>query len=154
MYFPDLNTKDYEPSKYIYEIEELMFAESGYAVKSVLTDFLSVWEQPKWALIRSRAKYTPEYYYPFMVVYCTRRDTEFRQVRNEGILIRKLREEFGKENVIVHSSSATLNETRTMFNVAKVVIGPHGAGLSNMIFASPAASLVCFFLFFFFFLTC
>jgi len=35
-----------------------------------------------------------------------------------------------------------LNETMTMFHSAVVIVGPHGAGLSNMLFSKPGTYVV------------
>ncbi len=71
--------------------------------------------------------------------YVTRRDTTNRQVINEDEVIRFLSQR-GFE--IITLTGMPLQKQIERFASAKIVIGPHGAGLTNMLFAPPDATLI------------
>ena len=72
------------------------------------------------------------------VVYVSREDTRVRSMANEGELTAMLKKE-GVEIVI--PTQLSLEEQIGRFYTAKAVIGPHGAGLTNIIFCQPGATL-------------
>jgi hypothetical protein len=71
-------------------------------------------------------------------LYVSRADADDRRVRNEGALISML-DDYGFER-LVPSDHSFAEQVRRFAN-AEVVLGPHGAGLTNMIFA-PGTTLV------------
>lgn len=44
---------------------------------------------------------------------------------------------YPREEVVVFSGDSSALEAIRLFQAAKVVLGPHGAGLSNIVFAAP-----------------
>jgi hypothetical protein len=69
------------------------------------------------------------------IIYVARTDTSFRVLRNEAELI-KLLEAEGVSIVVPGRLSVT--QQINLFAKANAVIGPHGAGLSNIVFCRPA----------------
>jgi capsular polysaccharide biosynthesis protein len=60
-------------------------------------------------------------------------------MRNEDELVERLMRNFDIRPVIL--SAYTLDEQIALFRNARLIVGPHGAGLANMIFAAPGAVL-------------
>lgn len=73
------------------------------------------------------------------IIYVSRADTDARPLRNEDELVERLIDDFGVEPVIL--STLGLDEQITLFQDAHMIIGPHGAGLANIVFCSPGAVL-------------
>jgi capsular polysaccharide biosynthesis protein len=71
---------------------------------------------------------------PFDRIYVARTDAPTRRMRNEDALIEKLRD---KGFHIVAPGTLTFRDQVDLFRHAKLVIGPHGAGLSNIVFCEP-----------------
>lgn len=67
-------------------------------------------------------------------VYVARLDATARKMRNEKQLIENL-SRFGYE--IVVPGSMSLAEQINTFRAADIVVGPHGAGLTNIVFCKP-----------------
>ncbi|MFL5287064.1 MAG: glycosyltransferase family 61 protein [Rhodopila sp.] len=67
-------------------------------------------------------------------LYVARTDTQRRQMRNEPALIGEMRRR-GYEIVVPASLSFT--EQVRLFRSASIVVGAHGAGLTNIIFCEP-----------------
>lgn len=85
--------------------------------------------------LRKRARIQPS---PHEVIYVARSDTLRRQMRNEDQLI-GLPENEGVTIVVPGRLSVT--EQISMFSGAKIVIGAHGGGLTNIVF-SPEDAIV------------
>lgn len=75
------------------------------------------------------------------IFYVSRKDATRRRIINEGELIARL-EKYGVETVLLDGMSVA--EQVALFRAAKLVIGPHGAGFTNMVFAQPGAALLEF----------
>lgn len=75
-------------------------------------------------------------------IYLTRRDASQRRVLNESQVIAFLEAE-GFSTVC--PGELTFAEQIEIFSHAEVVIGPHGAGATNMVFAPEGATLIEFF---------
>jgi capsular polysaccharide biosynthesis protein len=71
-------------------------------------------------------------------LYVSRADAADRRVRNEADLVDAL-DDYGFERIVPGDHSFTEQVRR--FSEAEVVVGPHGAGLTNLIF-TPSATLV------------
>ncbi|WP_152421191.1 glycosyltransferase family 61 protein [Natronolimnohabitans innermongolicus] len=69
------------------------------------------------------------------LIYVSREDAERRLVRNETQVMDLLRP-FGFERY--EPGRYTLREQISMFNNADIIVGPHGAGLSSLLFAENA----------------
>jgi Glycosyltransferase 61 len=72
------------------------------------------------------------------MIYIWRADSQARKLQNEDDLVDMLLR-YGVEPVIL--SGLTMDEQITLFQNTRLVIGPHGAGLSNVVFCSPGAVL-------------
>jgi hypothetical protein len=71
-------------------------------------------------------------------IYIWRADTQARPLLNEEQLIVRLAS-FGVEPVVL--SLLSLDEQIILFREARLVIGPHGAGLTNVVFSRPGSVL-------------
>jgi capsular polysaccharide biosynthesis protein len=72
------------------------------------------------------------------VIYVARTDTRQRVATNESELIDRMEQEGIR---IIVPGSMQLDEQINTFRAARLVIGPHGAGLSNIVFCEPGAVL-------------
>ena len=73
---------------------------------------------------------------PIYIIYVQRehgiRSINNKYKHNEELIISKLRDKYNTNFKIF--TSGTLDEQIELFSRAKIIFGPHGAGLSNMIF--------------------
>jgi capsular polysaccharide biosynthesis protein len=72
------------------------------------------------------------------IIYVSREDTPVRRMVNEAELVAMLKAE-GVD--IVVPSRYSVEQQIAIFASAKAIIGPHGAGLTNIIFCQPGATL-------------
>jgi hypothetical protein len=72
-------------------------------------------------------------------LYVSRNDTRKRHVRNEDALYSVLLK-MGFE--IVTAGTLSFREQATLFSQAEIICGPHGAGLTNMLFAPQGARII------------
>ena len=79
-----------------------------------------------------------------LIIYCSRKGASTRQVANEEELLEKLRLEFPGEKVVVYQNTEDVATLVDLFKRAKVIMGPHGAGLSHMLFAAPGTHILEF----------
>jgi len=81
---------------------------------------------------------------PVRIVWYSRSDMEKRHVVGEEKVIRQLRDTFGERSVEVFNGGISFDIARNMnvFGSAHVVVGPHGAGLANLLMCPPGTSLV------------
>ncbi|CEP02820.1 Glycosyltransferase 61 catalytic domain-containing protein [Plasmodiophora brassicae] len=78
------------------------------------------------------------------IVYVSRRfKKNVRAFPNENDFIGFLRERFG-QRLRIHVGNETLLDQVAMFAKAKIVVGAHGAGLTNFAFTQPGAVLIMF----------
>ena len=73
------------------------------------------------------------------LLYVTRRDARSRRIVNEEQIVKLLRR-LGFE--IVCPGELSFSEQIRLFAQARVIIGPHGAGLTNTVFAPQNATLI------------
>jgi capsular polysaccharide biosynthesis protein len=73
------------------------------------------------------------------IIYVWRADSVARPMINEDELVERLVRAFGVQPVVL--SLLSLDEQIALFRNARIVIGPHGAGLANVVFCSPATVL-------------
>ena len=71
------------------------------------------------------------------IVYVGRATASVRKTRFDPQLTAKLKSIFGKDFYVVQAAPATLEEQKKLFTQARIIVGPHGAGLSNLIFTVP-----------------
>jgi hypothetical protein len=72
-------------------------------------------------------------------LYITRRAAASRRLRNEDDLLRSL-EPLGFE--VVDAAQLTFDRQVATFQDASMVVGPHGAGLANLVFCRPGTAVV------------
>ncbi len=96
----------------------------------------------KWACDFLRGSFIPEdAAEPHRLIYISRKDALYRKIINEEEVEDYLRE-IGFE--IVQMSELTFSEQVKTCAEARIVVGPHGAGLSNTVFCSNAKILEMF----------
>lgn len=98
---------------------------------------------PKWAcdflryelLIKRNVKKLPGY----ERIYISREDAHYRKLINEEDVMKVL-EPYGFKRIVLGPLSAELKIQ--IFHSAEVVIGPHGAGLTNIVFCDPGTKII------------
>ena len=76
---------------------------------------------------------------PKDLIYISRSDADKRRIKNERRLLEML-EILGFKKATLEGES--VKEQALMYQNAKVIMGPHGAGFSNIIFSQPEATLI------------
>lgn len=77
---------------------------------------------------------------PTAKLYISRRSTNRRRLANEAELEQRLRHDHGFR--ICAPETLTFQEQAATFASARIVVAPHGAGLANLIFATPGGQLI------------
>jgi hypothetical protein len=72
-------------------------------------------------------------------IYITRINANVRKIINEGDLIKALKE---RNFEIISSEKLSFSEQVELFQSAKTVISPHGAGLTNITFCNPNTTII------------
>jgi hypothetical protein len=72
-------------------------------------------------------------------IYISRNKARFRKVLNEQALSGILKQ-YGFE--IIHTENLSLSEQMSLFSSASVLMGIHGAGLTNCVFMQPGSSVI------------
>ena len=95
---------------------------------------------PRWfksAFLNVRADTDPAA--PAKRIYISRSDATVRRVVNESEVVTML-EHFGF--VSVRLSEYAFEEQARIFNQAEIVVAPHGAGLSHIVFCAPSTTII------------
>lgn len=79
-----------------------------------------------------------------LIIIVSRSDQETRRLSNENAMVAALKAAFPMEKFLIVKQSDTPAGLYTLeiFRRAKIILGPHGAGLSNMVFAAPGTTLI------------
>ena len=72
-------------------------------------------------------------------IYISRNNAKSRRILNEDELINFL-EPYGFERIILESLSVV--EQAELFSQAKMIIAPHGSGLTNLVFCQPGTQVI------------
>ena len=72
-------------------------------------------------------------------LYVSREDATVRRVVNEGKVVEELLP-YGFE--VVALGGMSFADQVQLFNEAEIIVGPHGAGFTNAVFAQPGATLI------------
>ena len=79
------------------------------------------------------------------IVYVSRRDAGVRIVQHEELLIEALEKEFGEEMIdLFVGKTMPIEDQIKMFANARMIIGPHGAAMSNLVFCRPQTIVIQF----------
>lgn len=78
------------------------------------------------------------------IIYVSRESGMQRGVENEHGLIESLRSRFRDKLIVFKGSNLHVNDQIDIFRKARLVIGPHGAGLTNILFCAPGTIIVEF----------
>jgi len=73
------------------------------------------------------------------LIYISRQGATYRKLRNEAAVVKRL-EKYGFQSVALEEM--TFAEQVSVFKNADVVAGPHGGGLTNLVFCSPATKVI------------
>ena len=79
-----------------------------------------------------------------IIVYVSRKTEPTRRVSNEDQLLRSIRASFPGTPVLVYEDAMSPEASISLFQRAKVVLGPHGAGLSHILFSAPGTAVIEF----------
>ncbi|KAL4425168.1 hypothetical protein ABPG75_009184 [Micractinium tetrahymenae] len=79
-----------------------------------------------------------------LLIYVSRADEPSRRVANEEALLAAIRAAFPEQEVAVFKGDLPPQETIELFQRARLVVGPHGAGLSHILFSAPGTTVVEF----------
>lgn len=79
-----------------------------------------------------------------LIVYVSRAAEPTRRVANESSLLRSISTAFPQYPLVVFNGSMAPQDAIDLFQRARVVIGPHGAGLSHILFSAPGTAVVEF----------
>ncbi|WP_299820741.1 glycosyltransferase family 61 protein [uncultured Pontibacter sp.] len=97
---------------------------------------------PMWACQYLRDKFLPiaqKIIQPPKRIYISRQDSDARNVTNEVQVIALL-EKYGFKKVVL--SDFTFAEQVSMFQSAEAIVGPHGAGLTNLVFCQKGTQVI------------
>eukprot|EP00049_Salpingoeca_infusionum_P016385 m.334329 g.334329 ORF g.334329 m.334329 type:complete len:657 (+) comp16070_c1_seq3:973-2943(+) len=118
---------------------------------SLMSDPWSSFYPPRQGLQKLRKRlqdslleYDPDYAdRPKHLVFISRSQSEaVRSISNEPALLAKVRAVAHPLEVVVHTGKEPIHEQLMMFVNAKVVLGAHGAGLSNVIMCNPRTPVI------------
>lgn len=105
-----------------------------------VTSFFLTYSYPRWVFDFIRETFLPK---PppsnHKRVYISRADARVRHVANESALTALLEKE---GFVIMELERLSFLEQIALFKGAEIVVAPHGAGLSNLVFASPGTKVI------------
>lgn len=72
-------------------------------------------------------------------IFISRSKASYRRISNESALIELLSK---KKFVSIHLEDLSIFEQAALFNNAEIIIGPHGAGWTNLIFCKPNTKII------------
>ena len=130
--------------------EKIIFIEEGNsfhisASKLIITSIPSLSHTPRYPFDFLREKFLPneaETIPGFERIYISRDDSFIRRVLNEDKVMEIL-DKKGFKKVLL--APLAFEEKIKIFHSAKIVIGPHGAGLTNLAFCQPGTKVIEFF---------
>jgi len=80
-----------------------------------------------------------------VIIYCSRDMEDERQVENEPLLLELLGYHIPENmELVVFRRGWSAQDTIKLFERAAVILGPHGAGLTNSLFSAPGTRLIEF----------
>ncbi len=97
---------------------------------------------PRWTCDFLRSKFLTdrlEEKTDFKRIYITRSDAQYRKILNEDKVIDFL-DKLGFKSVTL--ASMTVSEQISLFAGVDVIVAPHGAGLSNIVFCKPGTKII------------
>jgi hypothetical protein len=102
----------------------------------------NTFDLPRWTCDFLRSKFLndrAEEKFDLKRIYITRSDAQYRKILNEDEIIEFL-ERSGFQSVTL--ASMTVSEQISLFSAVDVIIAPHGAGLSNIVFCKPETKII------------
>lgn len=79
------------------------------------------------------------------IIYVSRASEPTRRVSNEQSILKSIARAYPSSPLIIFNGTGmTPRQTIDLFQGAKVILGPHGAGLSHLLFAAPGTAVVEF----------
>ncbi|ROT47298.1 DUF563 domain-containing protein [Candidatus Cardinium hertigii] len=104
-----------------------------------IKDYLPSWMQHKLREIFLNNYVVNTKHNTFEKIYISRKNASIRRITNEATLTHTLKT-FGFK--ILHLETLSPQEQAKFFNKAKIIVGPHGSGFANLIFANPGYKLI------------
>lgn len=90
--------------------------------------------------IRNTMGYKNNFYGGDNLIYISRAKSKKRMVINEDEICKLLVNQYGFSVIILEDLS--IYQQSKIFSTAKIIVSPHGAGLSNLVFSSPNTKLI------------
>lgn len=98
---------------------------------------------PDWVIRDLRGLLAPrDHAEPKRLVYLSRKDARGRRVTNEAELVSRLAP-MGFE--VTTTSGMSVRQQTELFAGAKIIMAPHGAGLTNILFSAPGTTVIEFY---------
>lgn len=124
-----------------YEVDHLHQYEAGSLAYTTITQGVTTYRPSQACLevfrtMRSNARVTKQD--AKGIIYVSRQDVKTRRMVNEPELCERLRE-LGAQIVVPGKHS--MAEQIAIFTSAGLIVGPHGAGLTNIVFCEPGVTL-------------
>ena len=111
-------------------------------------ELAAAWYPPREGLRRLRRKLAephPAAEARTLVIYTSRSDSKQpRHIENEMMLVEALQHQIGDRLVVFVGDNMPMTEQIDLFRRAHLVIGPHGAALTNTLFCAPGTRVVEF----------
>lgn len=124
----------YHPTSNHLKVDQLLFM-PPFATKYCTPSWAYQWYKDRFsAFIEKSEKKTKR-------IYISRQNAQNRQMINEAQVINFL-SKYGFETYLLEEM--TLPEQISLFSQAEIIVGPHGAGFSNMIFSTRATLIDIF----------
>eukprot|EP00850_Spirogloea_muscicola_P020764 SM000226S07405 [mRNA] locus=s226:132596:136404:+ [translate_table: standard] len=108
---------------------------SGSVLKALRDQFLKIPMEP---LEQSSGKKQPL----GKIVFYRRESSLWRAVNQEATILAKLKKKYGQDKVVTFYGTEPLSELRAMLSYAVLLMGPHGAGLTNMVHMREGTSVL------------
>lgn len=121
--------------------EQIINAKDIHAVRTPQLIIPSIPEIPRdWSCHFLREKILPKISQrPALKLYISRNDASKRRILNEEEIMPLLKT-YGFEKVVL--SEHSFKEQVELFSAANVIVGPHGAGFSHLVFCKKAAAVL------------
>lgn len=132
-----------------YQVAELHYIDWQRPLGAPPADEIAAaWYPPRALLRRLRRRLAEPWPAPAerrLVIYTSRADPkQVRRVDDEPMLIDALRRLLGEDLVVFTGHGQAMRDQIGLFRRARLVLGPHGAGLTNALYCAPGTALIEF----------
>lgn len=116
-----------------------IFSKTMYSFITLPVGTLEPLGRPSFKLLHTRILGLPfiKQHFENRIVYLSRRNKRVRHLVNEDDILKRI-----DMKTFVHSSKYTLTYLKNYFQSTKVLFGPHGGAMLNMIFCNPGTKIL------------